>query len=303
MVALCCCARFRGTGTISAMNEQQPAPTLTVSLVLHHSPLPRLVATLKSLLAAVGEARASGALGEATLWIVDNSVDAAYAAASREAAGALLAKAGVGEAGALDYRFLALEENRGFGAGHNRVLLDTDSDYHLVLNPDVELAPDALAQGLSLLAGDPGIAALNPYAQAADGRREYLCKRHPSPGILLLRGFAPEWLRRRAARQLARYEAHDLCDGAAVAEVPLLSGCFLLLRGRPARLCRGFDTGYFLYFEDFDLSRRLRPQGRLVYAPQVRIVHHGGYAANKGWRHVRWFLRSALRFFRQHGLR
>jgi GT2 family glycosyltransferase len=203
----------------------------------------------------------------------------------------------------LAFRILALDENRGFGAGHNRVLLDTDSDYHLVLNPDVELATDALAQGLSLLAREPAIAALNPYAEAADGRRQYLCKRHPSPGVLLLRGFAPAWLRRRAARQLAHYEARDLCDGTEVADVPLLSGCFLLLRGRPARLCRGFDTGYFMYFEDFDLSRRLRPQGRLVYAPQVRIVHHGGYAANKGWRHVQWFLRSGLRFFRQHGLR
>ncbi|MEQ8264087.1 glycosyltransferase [Pseudohaliea sp.] len=280
------------------MNEQPPAPSLTVSLVLHHSPLPRLVATLQSLLAAVGEARGSGALGEATLWIVDNSVDEAYTAASREAAGGLLR-----EVDGLEFRFLALDENRGFGAGHNRVLLDTESDYHLVLNPDVELAPDALVQGLSLLAREPAIAALNPYAEAADGRREYLCKRHPSPGVLLLRGFAPAWLRRRAAGRLARYEARDLCDSVAVAEVPLLSGCFLLLRGRPARLCRGFDTGYFMYFEDFDLSRRLRPQGRLVYAPQVRIVHHGGYAANKGWRHVHWFLRSALRFFRQHGLR
>ncbi|MHA7817032.1 MAG: glycosyltransferase [Pseudohaliea sp.] len=280
------------------MNEQPPAPSLTVSVVLYHSPLPRLAATLRSLLAAIGEARRLGTLGEVTLWVVDNSVDAAYETAAREAADAL-----VDETRDLDYRFLALEENRGFGAGHNRVLLDTDSDYHLVLNPDVELARDALARGLSLLAREPGIAALNPYAEGADGRREYLCKRHPSPGVLLLRGFAPPWLRRRAARRLAHYEARDLCDSLAVAEVPLLSGCFLLLRGRPARLSRGFDTGYFMYFEDFDLSRRLRPQGRLVYAPQVRIVHHGGYAANKGWRHVRWFLRSALRFFRQHGLR
>lgn len=280
------------------MNQQPPAPSLTVSLVLHHSPLPRLTATLRSLLAALHEARSTGVLGEVTLWVVDNSVDAAYAVASRETVEALLT-----EAGHLDYRFLSLEENRGFGAGHNRVLLDTDSDFHLVLNPDVELARDSLAQGVSLLASDPGIAALNPYAEAADGRREYLCKRHPSPGVLLLRGFAPAWLRHRAARRLAHYEARDLCDGAEVADVPLLSGCFLLLRGRPARLCRGFDTGYFMYFEDFDLSRRLRPQGRLVYAPQVRIVHHGGYAANKGWRHVHWFLRSGLRFFRQHGLR
>ncbi|KGE02807.1 Glycosyltransferase [Pseudohaliea rubra DSM 19751] len=273
-------------------------PSLTVSLVLHHSPLPQLAATVRSLALAVADARRAGVLGGAALWVVDNSVDAPYAAAARDAVASLL-----DETGALSYRFLVLEENRGFGAGHNRVLLDSESDYHLVLNPDVELARDALSAGLALLARDPGIAALNPYAEAADGRREYLCKRHPTPDVLLLRGFAPAWLRRRAQRRLARYEVRELCASPAVAEVPLLSGCFLLLRGRPARLCRGFDTGYFMYFEDFDLSRRLRPFGRLVYAPQVRIVHHGGYAANKGWRHVRWFLRSALRFFRQHGFR
>jgi GT2 family glycosyltransferase len=280
------------------MNEAPAAPSLTVSLVLHHSPVPRLLTTLRSLLAAVVDAREAGVLGRAELWLVDNSVDGAYEAVVRKEIAAVLT-----DACALEHRFLALAENRGFGAGHNRVLLDTASDFHLVLNPDVELARDALTEGLSLLARDPGVAALNPYAEAADGRREYLCKRHPTPGVLLLRGFAPAWLRRRARQSLAHYEARDLCAGPAVAEVPLLSGCFLLLRGRPVRHCRGFDTGYFMYFEDFDLSRRLRPFGRLVYAPRVRIVHHGGNAAHKGWRHVRWFLRSGLRFFRLHGWR
>lgn len=277
------------------MTSPSAAPSLTVSLVLHHSPQPRLVQTLESLRRAVDEARVGGALGDCSLWLVDNSLDAGYSAAARRHVDGVLASS------SFAYRYLVLEENRGFGAGHNRVLLDSYSDYHLVLNPDVELAPDALREGLALLRREPGIAALGPQARAADGSREYLCKRHPTPAVLLLRGFAPRWLRRRAQARIDHYELRDLCSGDAVVDVPLLSGCFLLLRGRAARRVRGFDDSYFMYFEDFDLSRRLRAQGRLVYAPQVRIVHHGGYAAAKGWRHVRWFLRSALRFFRQHG--
>lgn len=279
------------------MTQTPAAPSLTVSLVLHHSPLPRLFQTLGSLQRAVGEARRAGVLGDCRLWLLDNSLDASYAADARRQARETL------DGAELPHRFLSLDENRGFGAGHNRALLDSRSDYHLVLNPDVELEAQALAEGLALLQRETAVVGLGPQAFKADGSREFLCKRHPTPGVLLLRGFGPAWLRRRAQRRIARYELRDLCSGEAVVEVPLLSGCFMLLRGQAARRARGFDDGYFLYFEDFDLSLRLRPQGKLVYAPRVRIVHHGGYAAGKGWRHVAWFLRSALRFFRHHGWR
>jgi GT2 family glycosyltransferase len=77
-----------------------------------------------------------------------------------------------------------------------------------------------------------------------------------------------------------------------------------MLAPTPAlRAVGGFDERYFLYFEDFDLSLRLGEHGRLVFEPAMRIVHHGGYAARKGLRHVRYFLRSGIRFFNDHGWR
>jgi GT2 family glycosyltransferase len=243
----------------------------------------------------VQHAREAGVLGDCLVWLVDNSLDAAYGTGLRGAAGETL--------GDLAWRCTPLDSNRGFGAGHNRALLDSGSDYHLVLNPDVEIAAEALAEGLALLERERSIVALGPRARSPRGQREYLCKAYPSVSVLLLRGFAPPWLRRRADPVIARYELRALCAGDEVVDVPLLSGCFMLLRGRAARWVRGFDTGYFLYFEDFDLSQRLRTHGRLVYAPRVGIVHHGGYAASKGLRHVRWFVASAVRFFREHGWR
>ena len=62
----------------------------------------------------------------------------------------------------------------------------------------------------------------------------------------------------------------------------------------------GFDPGYFLYFEDFDLTLRLSKVTTVAYCPLVAIVHHGGGAASKGWRHVVLFVKSARRFFGAH---
>ncbi|MEQ8516606.1 MAG: glycosyltransferase [Chromatocurvus sp.] len=267
--------------------------------MLHHSPLPRLRQTLASLHVAVQEARAEGVLGGVQVWLIDTSVDDAY----REVSQPLLVEVfGAADAG-IRTRFIALERNVGFGGGHNRALFDDDSDYHLVLNPDVVLGHSALVAGLRLLSRDPGAAAVSPRSASPGGRREYLCKRYPTVFVLALRGFAPGWLRRRFASHIAAYEMRDVCRGEAPVEVPLISGCFMLLRGNAVRRIQGFDAGYFMYFEDFDLSLRLRVHGRLMYVPAVPIVHYGGYAAAKGWRHVRWFLQSARRFFAQHGWR
>ena len=95
----------------------------------------------------------------------------------------------------------------------------------------------------------------------------------------------------------------DVCSGAQVVEVPLASGCFMLLRRAALQRVGGFSEAYFLYFEDFDLSLRLAGEGRLLFDPAVRIVHHGGYAAGKGLRHVWLFARSGRRFFHDHGWR
>jgi hypothetical protein len=56
-----------------------------------------------------------------------------------------------------------------------------------------------------------------------------------------------------------------------------------------------------MYFEDYDLSMRMGREAVVAYVPQARIVHHGGEAARKGWRHVGWFVASAWRFFARHG--
>ena len=195
-------------------------------------------------------------------------------------------------------------ENLGYGAGHNLALGRVESEYHLILNPDVEIAEDALTQGIAWMDAHPDAVAIAPDVREPDGSRSHLCRRQPSVRVLFLRAFAPRWGRALFPRLLDDYELRDLVDGdQPVWDPPLISGCFMLFRTVELKRLGGFDPRYFLYFEDYDLSLRAANQGRLAYVPQVRIMHAGGGAARKGLGHIKLFCRSAFRFFNSHGWR
>ena len=248
---------------------------------------------LASLGAAIANARVSGLVGEASVFIVDNSVPAEVAAI--EAASRAFPR----EAGSL--RIVHGHGNVGYGRANNLVLGDLDSEVHLVMNPDVELAPDAIAAAVRALRADATIGAIAPAVRGPAGERQYLCKRYPSVWVLFLRGFAPAFVRERFAAALDRYEMRDIAPERAFAPVPLASGCFMIVRTAIFRRLRGFDPRFFMYFEDYDLSLRIGREAVVAYVPEARIVHHGGDASRKGWRHVAWFMRSAWRFFATHG--
>jgi GT2 family glycosyltransferase len=265
----------------------------SATVVTYHPDGALLERALRSLAASVAHARAAGAIGNARVFVVDNG-DGDSAQLARRAAAAFDRSAG-------EIEVVAGHGNVGYGRANNLVLPRLDSDFHLVMNPDVELDREALAAALASLQADPALGLVAPDVRGAAGERQYLCKRYPSVWVLFLRGFAPAALRRAFARSLDRYEMRDVLGSATYAPVPLASGCFMLMRTALFRGLGGFDPRFFMYFEDYDLSLRMGREAKIAFVPAARIVHHGGEAARKGPRHVSWFLRSAWRFFATHG--
>lgn len=193
--------------------------------------------------------------------------------------------------------------NPGFGAGHNRALLTT-TKYHLILNPDLEVAPDALQKALEFMEQHPECGLLTPAATWGDGEVQRLCKRYPTVLDLLLRGFAPAFIKKMFKKRLDNYEMADQLNNQDVLwDPPIVSGCFMLFRSDVLHQLGGFDPRFFLYFEDFDISLRAGKISRIAYVPQVKVVHHGGHASRKGWRHIWMFSRSMVTFFNIHGWR
>jgi GT2 family glycosyltransferase len=271
-----------------------PPVSLAVSVVVYHPDLQRLHVTLQTLGGALRRAVADEALAQVVLHLIDNGSDDS-AAIDRLAGDAL------GEATWLVRETWRGHGNIGYGRGHNLAIQATSADVHLVLNPDVELAADALVEGLRHLADRPATVLIAPQVRDPAGGLQYLCRRYPSVLVLAVRALPLPWLRRACARRLADYEMRDAIGPDSVTGIPLASGCFMLARGDALRRVGGFSPDYFLYYEDYDLSLRLRRLGDIEYVPTVRIVHAGGGAARKGWRHQRMFLRSGVTFFRTHG--
>ena len=261
-------------------------PDLSVSIVTYDLNLPLLTRCIASLRVAVERAVDLGRLNAWQLTIIDNGNNRRQLEAITAGEFTLISNTG----------------NPGYGTAHNQAILYAKSRFHLILNPDVELDPGSVSLAIGQLGSDPDIAMIGPAGVDATGEPAYLAKRCPSLGVLLLRGFAPEWIARRFDSALAAYEYRDLSDQVP-SEVTLLSGCCLFTNTRSLQRVRGFDESYFLYFEDFDLSMRLANVGRLVHLPTSRIVHHGGNTAAKGWRHLLWFTQSAVRFFNTWGWR
>lgn len=280
------------------MISADPLPVhVSVSIVLHNSDPGLLLRTLHSLHVSAQSARDAGCVDQVTVKLVDNASDPSYSAQiASELANWLPG----------DFFSVCFSEqprNLGFGHGHNSIINDLTSQFHLVLNPDVELRPDTLRAGIRSLSRGDEIVLVAPRVIGRNGEQEFLCKRYPSVLVLLLRGFAPPFARRLFQRRLAAYEMRDVCSGDRPVDVSIASGCFMLMRTAALKAVGGFNDDFFLYFEDFDLSLRLGRQGRLVFDPAMAIVHHGGYAASKGRLHLKYFIRSGMLFFNRHGWR
>ena len=76
-----------------------------------------------------------------TLYLVDNASPDGSGEKLRAAAASGALAAGAGQQVVLHCR----TENGGFGTGHNMVLPELDSDFHFILNPDIQLTADTLS--------------------------------------------------------------------------------------------------------------------------------------------------------------
>jgi GT2 family glycosyltransferase len=155
-------------------------------------------------------------------------------------------------------------ENLGFSAGNNLGIRDAiakGADYILLLNNDAQLLPGALGELLAALeSGGPAVWAAAPkilYRAKSDviwsagGRFDWW-------GLPIHYG--------EGEPDRGQYDQPQLLEFA--------TACCLLVRARIFQEVGLLEDGYFMYFEDAELSARARRTGALVaYRPTARVLH------------------------------
>lgn len=263
---------------------------LTVSCVIYNSDPHILQSTLGSLSRAAGTLKSSGGTRMVALDLIDNSLVSQLGGDCLQTYPNILTHIYSGHG------------NIGFGAGHNLSIKNAESQYHLVLNPDVILDGNALNVALQFMDENPDVVVLSPESKdPVSGNLQFQCKAYPSLLVLALRLLNVPFLNRIFSSILSKYEERVRILSGQLFDAEIVSGCFMLFRTEALKRLGGFDDRYFLYFEDFDLSLRSKKLGRVVYHPSVKIMHYGGGAGRKGMAHIKMFCRSAITFFNQHG--
>jgi GT2 family glycosyltransferase len=189
--------------------------------------------------------------------------------------------------------------NLGYGSGHNIAIYDSirRHRYHLVSNPDVRLGVGVLPALYALLEAQTDVGLSMPEVVGTDGQRHYLCKRSPSPLDYLSPRLLPATTR---ANRRSYFEMRDHSYEREM-EPECLSGCFMFLRSSTLNDLGGFDDRFFMYFEDFDLSRRVRRVARNLYYPAVQVIHEHRRGHRRSLRLLGIFGLSAFRFFMKWG--
>lgn len=192
-------------------------------------------------------------------------------------------------------------QNLGFGHGHNiaiKLALETDSNYHVVINPDIYWNDKVIEELERFMNENPECGQVMPKILYPDGNIQYLCKLLPTPMDLLGRRFIP--FRGVQEKINRRFELHD-SGYNKIMEIPSLSGCFMFLRTDVLRKVGMFDNRFFMYAEDFDLCRRIGEVSKTIFYPNVSVYHEYEKGSYKNKKLLKYHICSVIKYFNKWG--
>lgn len=180
------------------------------------------------------------------------------------------------------YKVLDAGGNVGFAAGHNLAYKNSSTSYFLLLNPDMYLNKDVLANMVGFLDAhhDTSNVSVRLMRWDFDLGAEGFTNDIDAIGIRLFRNRrAVEWLTREEWKQESNNKDLQKIFGKSAIEVFGASGAFVMYRRNSIEkvLLPGeniFDPTYHSYKEDLDLAYRLRNAGFTSYVILDTVAYH-----------------------------
>jgi GT2 family glycosyltransferase len=226
--------------------------------------------------------------------VVDNSVDAREAQQLQQTIDTLQAQAG----SPLAVQLILNTSNTGFGEANNLAFSKCQGDGVMLLNPDAHMRPHCLLNLAMALHTQPQLGACCPKQYWDEAQLWQL------PPAWLPTGIG-EWTltqahhHKRAAQRVSnayRKLALNAWQSKLICSQRAISGGAMMVR-RSAINGPLFDPAFFMYFEDSDLSLRLKQSGwQLAMVSDAHLVHEWTHSAGK----VAMMESSKAHFFAKH---
>lgn len=184
--------------------------------------------------------------------------------------------------------------NGGFGHGHNAVIPYLDSAYHFVINPDIFIDRDVISELTKYMADHKEVGMITPKIMNDNGTEQQLPKRNPNIRYLFLSKLKPF----KKYRRIYTREDEKLSQPT---EVDFCTGCFFGIRTSLYKKVKGFDSRYFMYMEDADLSRTVRKKYKIIFYPLCYVYHEWHRENVKNFKGIRRWLFSMVKYFNKWG--
>ena len=165
---------------------------------------------------------------------------------------------------------------RGFGANHNAVFENFNSDYFFVINPDIQFIEpinlDDLVNNLQINKIDVS----TPNVVDANGKTED----HVRTDITV-----QNLIRRKLSLPVDNNNKR------------WFAGMFMIFKSSIFRELRGFDDRFFMYVEDCDICMRAHHnESNFSLLNDHRVMHLAQRASRRSFKHACWHLKSIFRY-------
>lgn len=191
-----------------------------------------------------------------------------------------------------EVQLLAQSLNTWYCGGNNIGIQMATADYALLLNPDTEVAPEALGLMHRFLRENPTCAGVTGQLRFPDGAIQRTCARNSTYAQLLLNHSVLGYLLPAVRRQSQARQFYADWDRLSDRDVDVMPGSCAMMRREDSLL----DEDLLLYFPEDTLARKLR--GRRRFLAAARITHHEK-SSTRNFLATRIFFRDMLVFCRK----
>ena len=189
---------------------------------------------------------------------------------------------GTAEVLAADYPqviYLEPGSNLGFGPACNYGFARAKGAFHLLVNPDAFVAPDALQKSYDYFQRNPKVGVVGVKLTAEDGGWHPSARLFPTviDKLVIMAGLSAKYPKHRFFGRMD----HTWWDHSEPRAVDWVVGAFFMIRDTTLRQLNGFDARFFIYFEEMEFCKRVKMAGMEVhFVPSVTVRHVGGVSSS-----------------------